>query len=283
MAVDSIKFYRGLKAKYNITDHGYGIYFATDTAEIIHNGTSYGFADVDLNGYATEEFVRSAVKGLVKSGSYDYETNTFTFLDSLNDQSFTIEIPISDTDKNGLMSKEDKKKLDSIQPGAQVNEIDDVSTDLGEFKILEKVATLKIATQINELIDSKVSSAYRYKGSVDTYEELPENAQVGDVYNVVAKHDNYPAGTNYAWTGDNWDALGGSVDTSDITNSLEDLTNRVEASEGKITTMEGNISDLQDTDTSILKRFTDNNTVEGSVRNLALSEAEDLLVWNDIN
>lgn len=36
-----IKFFRGLRASYDVTTHGAGIYFATDTFEIIHNNASY--------------------------------------------------------------------------------------------------------------------------------------------------------------------------------------------------------------------------------------------------
>ena len=36
-----IKFYRGSRASYDLSKHGQGIYFATDTYEIIHNDKSY--------------------------------------------------------------------------------------------------------------------------------------------------------------------------------------------------------------------------------------------------
>lgn len=36
-----IKFFRGLRSLYNESTHGAGIYFATDTGEIIHGGKSY--------------------------------------------------------------------------------------------------------------------------------------------------------------------------------------------------------------------------------------------------
>ena len=36
-----IKYFRGLRANYNIVSHGNGIYFATDTKEIIQNGISF--------------------------------------------------------------------------------------------------------------------------------------------------------------------------------------------------------------------------------------------------
>lgn len=35
------KFYRGLKVKYDLVKHGQGIYFATDTKEILMNGSPY--------------------------------------------------------------------------------------------------------------------------------------------------------------------------------------------------------------------------------------------------
>ena len=58
-------------------------------------------------------------------------------------------------------------------------------------------------------VDSKLSTVYKYKGSVATYEELPSAYnEVGDVYNVESD------GSNYAWDGTTWDKLGGTVDLS---------------------------------------------------------------------
>ena len=58
-------------------------------------------------------------------------------------------------------------------------------------------------------VDSKLSTVYKYKGSVATYEELPSAYnEVGDVYNVETD------GMNYAWDGTTWDKLGGTVDLS---------------------------------------------------------------------
>lgn len=64
-------------------------------------------------------------------------------------------------------------------------------------------------TQIN----TKLSSALKYKGSKDTYADLPKTGnQVGDVWNVVAAYGNAHAGTNWAWNGTIWDPLGGTID-----------------------------------------------------------------------
>lgn len=71
-------------------------------------------------------------------------------------------------------------------------------------------------------VKAKITSIYTPKGSVDSYDKLPtENLTAGDVYNVVAAYDNYPAGTNWAWTGTEWDALGGSIDLSNYYNKSE--------------------------------------------------------------
>ena len=56
-------------------------------------------------------------------------------------------------------------------------------------------------------VDSKFTSVYIFKGSVDSVEDLPtEGNVIGDVWNV-RKND-----TNYAWTSEGWDALGGTFD-----------------------------------------------------------------------
>ena len=72
--------------------------------------------------------------------------------------------------------------------------------------------TDKFATE--SYVNQKTSQIYRYKGSVATYNDLPTTHDVGDVYNVVAAYGDYSAGTNFAWNGTEWDALGGSIDTS---------------------------------------------------------------------
>lgn len=56
-------------------------------------------------------------------------------------------------------------------------------------------------------------SVYKYMGSC-TYANLPASPSAGDTWNVTDAHGSYPAGTNYAWNGTSWDALGGAVDLS---------------------------------------------------------------------
>lgn len=61
-------------------------------------------------------------------------------------------------------------------------------------------------------VDSKFTSVYIFKGSVDSVEDLPtEGNVIGDVWNV-RKND-----TNYAWTSEGWDALGGIAELASLT------------------------------------------------------------------
>ena len=96
-----IKFYRGLSSAYNPVTHANGIFFTTDTHKIMLNGSEYGgdsskkVANVTLNENAN---------GIVIT----YTDSTTTNLDFAKASSLV----------DGLMSKEDKAKLDSLDPTA---------------------------------------------------------------------------------------------------------------------------------------------------------------------
>ncbi len=49
--------------------------------------------------------------------------------------------------------------------------------------------------EIETAVDN-VTLAYKYKGSVDSTSELPDNAELGDLYTVN--------GTQYVWDGEAW-------------------------------------------------------------------------------
>lgn len=65
---------------------------------------------------------------------------------------------------------------------------------------------------------SDISTVYKWKGSKDTYDQLPtEGNSVGDIWNI--KDTNM----NYGWTEDGtWDPLGSPVEISPITNEAID-------------------------------------------------------------
>lgn len=62
-----------------------------------------------------------------------------------------------------------------------------------------------------------LATVYKYKGSVETYADLPtSDQQVGDVWNVETADPDHgiKAGDNVAWDGAQWDILGGNHDLS---------------------------------------------------------------------
>ena len=119
---------------------------------------------------------------------------------------------------------EAKTKLDGVAEGAQVNVIESVTV---------KGETITTITSKNVELDldayakkSDMTAVLKYKGSKDSYAELPaEDNALGDVWNIAKadKTHNVKAGDNVAWNGENWDVLAGT----------EDLSGYVEKVDGK--------------------------------------------------
>lgn len=74
------------------------------------------------------------------------------------------------------------------------------------------------AKVLADYVNSRLSTVYKYKGSVE-FGDLPSSGlTVGDTYNITNSFTlgglSYPAGTNVSWNGTAWDALAGSIDVS---------------------------------------------------------------------
>ena len=111
---------------------------------------------------------------------------------------------------NGTAQTITNKEVDITVPTA----VSDLTNDEG----------FQTASDVASAISTAVGSAYKYKGSVATVNDLPSsNNEVGDVWDVQA------TGVNYAWTGTQWDALGTYVDTSAFWTSTTGQTNTLEA------------------------------------------------------
>ena len=126
------------------------------------------------------------------------------------------------------------------------------------------------AKAVYDTITDKISSVYRYKGSVADYAHLPStDLTVGDVYNIEAADPTHEisAGDNVAWTGTVWDRLSGTVDLSgyqtkiDSTHKLNaDLVDDTNTTNKFVTTSEKSTwSGKQDTLTA-----GDNITISGN-------------------
>lgn len=133
--------------------------------------------------------------------------------------------------------------------------VDSINLESGGENALPTASAVRVA--INQ-IKTDLGSALTYKGSVDTYDQLPEDAEVGDTWNVVQAYQTYPAGTNYAWNGTAWDALGGSVDLSGYQTKSDDTL----ATSAK--TVVGAINELSVNKQNTLQTYAENVNLEGS-------------------
>lgn len=115
----------------------------------------------------------------------------------------------------------------------------------------------KLEDKIEDELKASVATALDYKGTKDTYEELPTKGnKKGDVWNVVAAHGTTPAGTNYAWDGAAWDPLGGTIDLSgyytksQVDGAISAAKTELEAAdtalEGQITTVTNQLANKVD-------------------------------------
>lgn len=94
-----------------------------------------------------------------------------------------------------------------------------VSLTFDEFPIegsQNPVKSAGIHSAISAL-ESKVTSAFCYKGTVQDYADLPiEGNSIGDVWNIANADETneVEAGDNAAWDGESWDILAGVIDLS---------------------------------------------------------------------
>lgn len=138
--------------------------------------------------------------------------------------------------ENGLKGKQDKITSSTdltlntltanrlvLSNSAAVTGINSVFTDTVSSGTLPTAAAVvsyvlgkdyATETYVDEAI-ADLGDVLEYKGTVTNYSDLPTtDRSKGDVYNVTNAYGDYPAGTNFAWNGTAWDALGGAIDLS---------------------------------------------------------------------
>lgn len=120
MIMKEVNFYRGLRRKYNKALYGDGIYFATDTKEIIVNEISYGSVDVDdeLTELGKNPVIGSAIYKAIK----DNVTN------GINNAPYGASLELSAANNTYTIILRDKNgnKLSEIGPiiGEQSDTVD---------------------------------------------------------------------------------------------------------------------------------------------------------------
>lgn len=129
------------------------------------------------------------------------------------DNTADVNKPISTATQNALNNKADK------------------ATTLAGYNITDAYTKSEI--------DNKISSVYKFKGSVEDVEDLPADGNtVGDVYNVII------TGDNYAWTEDGWDKLAGDVDLTPYLLKSEAQANYATISSLSTVATSGSYNDL---------------------------------------
>lgn len=140
--------------------------------------------------------------------------NDWTNLNRFNTESISVHA----TDKSIYMKLTNQGFVVKTSPSSEEHNItlQDANGTIAYLGDVSSTATSTLAsakTYTDTQINAKLSSALKYKGSKDTYADLPKTGnQVGDVWNVVAAYGNAHAGTNWAWNGTVWDPLGGTID-----------------------------------------------------------------------
>lgn len=217
-------------------------YYDLDSVEVQYSGLAYATvrANVDSFLYAqglitfnVESNVIKLDNGITQS-QYDYLLVTYSKTKELTEElqvkvneleaNLNAEIERATNEENTLNTKISNEITRAQQVESSINQALNAHIDNKEnphsvtkeqigLGNVDNTSDLDkpMSTATKDYIDTKVSGAMVYRGSVQKFSDLPTDAQNGDVYNVVEAHLAYPPNTNYAWNGSNWDPLGGSL------------------------------------------------------------------------
>lgn len=217
-------------------------YYDLDSVEVQYSGLAYATvrANVDNALYAqglitfnVESNVIKLDNGITQS-QYDYLLVTYSKTKELTEElqakvneleaNLNAEIERATNEENTLNKKIYNEITRAQQVESSINQALNAHIDNKEnpHSVTKEQIGLgnvnntsdldkPMSTATKDYIDTKVSGAMVYRGSVQKFSDLPTDAQNGDVYNVVEAHLAYPPNTNYAWNGSSWDPLGGSL------------------------------------------------------------------------
>lgn len=170
------------------------------------------------------------------------------------------------TDEGVFRLKDVEKALNPDYSGwEKVGAPDDVLVIVDN---LESTATDKALSAnqgrvlMNELnsLSAKLTGIYTYKGTKSSFDELPKDAALGDVWNVESAYNGHAAGTNYAWNGFEWDALAGSIDLSNYY-TIEKVNELIKVETDRAVAKENEIISLINDANSRMNSFEDRLSV----------------------
>lgn len=312
-----VKFMTGTRANYE-AKYPEGnlegvLFFSTDDYTIWKDGHLYGQAS---QGDASWDEIKNRYDGaFVQVREQSLNGYTFSFITAGGTSEQSIHIPLASAAAAGVMSSTDysklagidadnivykeegkglssndytnaeKEKLAGIEEGAQVNIIQQIKVDGTALTVTDKSVNIPLSEKIGEVVGSKLTTAYNYKGTVANPSDLPTSGQaVGDVWNIENKSEEYgEAGVNVAWTGTKWDSLGGIFDTTAIDNKISaietnvtNLTSRVDIVEPKVNANTQAITTLNGDDSTV-------GSVSYTSTNIANTVVTEYLKWEELN
>lgn len=116
-----------------------------------------------------------------------------------------------------------KNELDKVEANGELNVIEGISIDGASQSIANKTVTLNLSAYAKK---TDVASGVHIKGTVASFDSLPLNAEIGDMYNVSvaggtdANGVAIKAGDNVVKTESGWDNFGGLIDLSGKTDKV---------------------------------------------------------------
>lgn len=176
---------------------GYGItdaYTKTQVDEKIQ--------DLDDKIETTEEKLNNKIDDTKAELDNKIDTTKTELVNQINTVNTTLNNKIDST-KSDLEQQINNAKKELNQS------ITDTKNELSEDidATNERIDELQDSTYTKDEVDSKISSVYKYMGSVVDKSKLPTtNLVVGHVYNLE------DTGMNIAWNGTEWDNLGPTID-----------------------------------------------------------------------
>ena len=162
--------------------------------------------DIDANNYTLPDASASVKGGVTVGTNVDVSGGKISVKNGTTNQKGVVQLSSAtdDTSTTKAATPSAVKAAYDLAAGKQ-----SPATSLAGYGIADAYT--------KDEVDAKMSSALEYKGSKDTYADLPTTGnKKGDVWNIVnadAAHG-VSAGDNVAWNGTTWDVLAGTMDLS---------------------------------------------------------------------
>ena len=208
--------------------------------------------EVKKQGALDSRLVVQTYAELVLASTWADDDNKIWLYDGM-----IVSVVADTTGKNGVYMLTNKDAYNEASSWERIDAASAAQVEV-EDSLTSTSTTAALSANQGKVLDEKITAVsnkltgvYSYKGSKEKFTELPTDAVAGDVWNVEEAYNNHPAGTNWAWTGSEWDALAGSIDLSgyytseQVDAAIKVETDRAVAEEGRLAGL------ISDNDTAI--------------------------------